>query len=255
MNPNRKPIKPHALKAGDTVAVVASAAAVERAYLERGVNALAAMGYRVKVSERVLARSGILAGDDRDRASELAGIFRRPRGQGDLFRARRLRMRTIAAAARLQRDRDHAQNLRRLLGRDISAQRACRFRRDGIVSRPDGRDGFCKRPEPARARSSARIARRQARRLRARGSRGDASGHRARRSHRRMPVGAGGDDRHAVRAALRRPHSVPRRHRREGLSNRPDARAVAPKRRARARCRNCFRRDSRNRRQRAGDAA
>ncbi|MGC1191500.1 MAG: LD-carboxypeptidase, partial [Candidatus Binatus sp.] len=78
MNPNRKPIKPHALKAGDTVAVVASAAAVERAHLERGVNALAAMGYRVKVSERVLARSGILAGDDRDRAAELQEYFAAP---------------------------------------------------------------------------------------------------------------------------------------------------------------------------------
>src|SRR6202167_6743930 len=75
---NRKPIKPNALKPGDTVAVVASAAAVERAHLERGVNALAAMGYRVKVSERALARSGILAGDDRGRASELQEYFADP---------------------------------------------------------------------------------------------------------------------------------------------------------------------------------
>ena len=52
---NRKPIKPNALKSGDTVAVVASAAAIERAHLERGVNVLASLGYRVKVSERVLA--------------------------------------------------------------------------------------------------------------------------------------------------------------------------------------------------------
>jgi hypothetical protein len=65
---NRKPIKPTALKSGDTVAVVASASAIERAHLERGVNVLASMGFRVKVSERVLARSGILAGDDRERA-------------------------------------------------------------------------------------------------------------------------------------------------------------------------------------------
>jgi muramoyltetrapeptide carboxypeptidase len=75
---NRKPIKPNALKAGDTVAVVASAAAIERAHLERGVNALASMGYRVKVSERALARSGILAGDDADRASELREYFADP---------------------------------------------------------------------------------------------------------------------------------------------------------------------------------
>jgi muramoyltetrapeptide carboxypeptidase len=74
----RKPIRPNALKQGDTVAVVAPAAAIERAHLERGVNLLASMGYRVKVSERVLSRSGILAGDDRDRANELLGCFADP---------------------------------------------------------------------------------------------------------------------------------------------------------------------------------
>lgn len=75
---NRKPIKPNALKPGDTVAVVAPAAAIEREHLERGVNLLASMGFRVKVSERVLARSGILAGDDRERASELREYFADP---------------------------------------------------------------------------------------------------------------------------------------------------------------------------------
>jgi muramoyltetrapeptide carboxypeptidase len=72
---NRKPTKPEALRPGDTVAVVAPAAAIEREHLERGVNVLAAMGYRVKVSERALARSGILAGDDRERAHELQSYF------------------------------------------------------------------------------------------------------------------------------------------------------------------------------------
>ena len=72
---NRKPIKPDALKPGDTVAVVAPAAAIEREHLERGVNVLGAMGYRVKVSQRALARSGILAGDDRERAHELQAYF------------------------------------------------------------------------------------------------------------------------------------------------------------------------------------
>jgi len=36
------------------------------------------MGFRVKVSERVLARSGILAGDDRERANELRECFADP---------------------------------------------------------------------------------------------------------------------------------------------------------------------------------
>ncbi len=75
---NRQPIKPNALKPGDSVAVVAPAAAIEREYLERGVNVLASMGYRVKVSQRVLARSGILAGDDRERANELGEYFADP---------------------------------------------------------------------------------------------------------------------------------------------------------------------------------
>jgi muramoyltetrapeptide carboxypeptidase len=85
VNPIR--IKPPALKPGDTVAVVAPAAAIERAHLERGVDALAAMGFRVKVSERVLARCGVLAGDDRDRARELQGAFADPEVRG-IFGAR-----------------------------------------------------------------------------------------------------------------------------------------------------------------------
>jgi muramoyltetrapeptide carboxypeptidase len=68
-------IKPPALRPGDTVAVVAPAAAIERSYLERGVNALGAMGFRVKVSERVLDRASVLAGPDEDRAAELQAAF------------------------------------------------------------------------------------------------------------------------------------------------------------------------------------
>lgn len=75
---SRKVSKPAALKPGDTVAVVAPSAAIERQHLERGVNVLASIGFRVKVSERVLARSGILAGDDRARAGELQACFADP---------------------------------------------------------------------------------------------------------------------------------------------------------------------------------
>jgi len=71
-------IRPPALKPGDTVAVVAVAAAIEREHLERGVNALAGCGYRVKVSEHALSRSGILAGSDRERAAELHRYFADP---------------------------------------------------------------------------------------------------------------------------------------------------------------------------------
>ncbi len=63
---------------GDTVGVVAPAAAIEAEYLERGVNVLRNLGFRVKVSERVLDRAGVLAGADRERAGELAAYFADP---------------------------------------------------------------------------------------------------------------------------------------------------------------------------------
>jgi len=72
---DRKRIRPPAVRPGDTVGVVAPAAAIDRDYLERGSNALAALGYRVKVSRRALDRAGILAGNDRDRAAELSAFF------------------------------------------------------------------------------------------------------------------------------------------------------------------------------------
>jgi muramoyltetrapeptide carboxypeptidase len=68
-------IKPPALEPGDTVGVVASAAAVERGHLEQGIGVLAGLGFKVKVSARALARDGILAGTDRERAAELAAFF------------------------------------------------------------------------------------------------------------------------------------------------------------------------------------
>jgi muramoyltetrapeptide carboxypeptidase len=58
--------------------VVAPAAAIDPEFLERGVNALAARGFRVKVSRHALTRVGILAGSDRDRAAELAAYFADP---------------------------------------------------------------------------------------------------------------------------------------------------------------------------------
>ncbi|MGH8014388.1 MAG: S66 peptidase family protein [Candidatus Binataceae bacterium] len=71
-------IKPPALYPGDTIGVVAPAAAIERDYLDRGVKALTAMGYRVKVSPHALDRDGVLAGADSVRAAELMAFFRNP---------------------------------------------------------------------------------------------------------------------------------------------------------------------------------
>jgi len=60
------------------VGVVAPGAAVDREFLERGVNELVRQGYRVKVSPRALARDRILAGSDQERASELMRFFADP---------------------------------------------------------------------------------------------------------------------------------------------------------------------------------
>ncbi len=75
---DRIPVKPPALKAGDTVGVVAPAAAIERSYLERGIEVLRSMGFRVRVSERALSRDGVLAGTDAERARELQTYFAAP---------------------------------------------------------------------------------------------------------------------------------------------------------------------------------
>jgi muramoyltetrapeptide carboxypeptidase len=71
-------IKPRALKRGDTIGVVAPAAAIERERLERGVAAIENLGFRVKVSSHALDRAGILAGEDSVRASELSAFFADP---------------------------------------------------------------------------------------------------------------------------------------------------------------------------------
>jgi muramoyltetrapeptide carboxypeptidase len=75
---SRAPIKPPPLRPGDTIGVVACAAAVDREHLERGVAELRGRGYRVKVSPRALARDRILAGTDEERAGELTRFFRDP---------------------------------------------------------------------------------------------------------------------------------------------------------------------------------
>jgi muramoyltetrapeptide carboxypeptidase len=68
-------IKPPALMPGDTVGVVAVAAAVDCAALQRGAAALGELGYRVKLSPHVFDQTGILAGADNIRAHELTAFL------------------------------------------------------------------------------------------------------------------------------------------------------------------------------------
>jgi muramoyltetrapeptide carboxypeptidase len=66
------------LKAGDMVGVVSVAAAVEKESLERGLELVRSIGFKLRVSNRVLDRDDILAGSDRQRAEELQAFFADP---------------------------------------------------------------------------------------------------------------------------------------------------------------------------------
>lgn len=72
------PAKPLALKAGDTVGVVSAAAAVDKQALDRGLELVKSIGFRLRVSKQVLDRDDILAGSDRKRAEELQAFFADP---------------------------------------------------------------------------------------------------------------------------------------------------------------------------------
>jgi len=71
------PIRPPALRRGDSVAICAPASPVERDRLRRGVQVLSRR-YRVHVSEGVLAADGYLAGDDDRRADEFNQLLADP---------------------------------------------------------------------------------------------------------------------------------------------------------------------------------
>lgn len=68
---------PPALRPGDIIGVCAPAGPVNPDRLARGIDALAPH-FRVKTSPGVLARAGYLAGDDRQRADELAAMLADP---------------------------------------------------------------------------------------------------------------------------------------------------------------------------------
>ncbi len=63
--------RPRPLRKGDVVAIVAPAGPVDAARLERGIARLAAAGYVPETAEGILARDGVLAGNDAHRAAQL----------------------------------------------------------------------------------------------------------------------------------------------------------------------------------------
>ena len=72
------PVRPAALRKGDTIAFVAPAGRLDRARMERARERLEAMGFTVKVPDNLYRTRGYLAGEDEARAAELMAAFRDP---------------------------------------------------------------------------------------------------------------------------------------------------------------------------------
>ena len=70
--------KPPALRRGDIIGVIAPASPVERELLERGMREIEGIGYRVQVSEMILARRSFFAGRHAQRADALMGYLEDP---------------------------------------------------------------------------------------------------------------------------------------------------------------------------------
>lgn len=72
------PIKPPALRPGDTIALVAPAGPLERDRVEWARGRLHRLGFHLQVPKNIFRKRGYLAGDDQVRAEELMAAFRDP---------------------------------------------------------------------------------------------------------------------------------------------------------------------------------
>jgi len=68
-------VKPKALKAGDTIAVISPAAPSDSSDFEKGLNLLKAAGYSVKLMPSAQKRYGFLAARDEERLADLHAAF------------------------------------------------------------------------------------------------------------------------------------------------------------------------------------
>src|SRR4051794_28150851 len=71
-------LKARALRAGDTIALVAPAYPIERPKVDAYVRRLEAMGFKVRVPDNLFRKDHYLAGSDEERAAELNAAFRDP---------------------------------------------------------------------------------------------------------------------------------------------------------------------------------
>ncbi|RIK61580.1 LD-carboxypeptidase, partial [candidate division KSB1 bacterium] len=71
-----KIIKPPRLRKGDVIGVIAPASPMKPELLEKGVQYLESLGYRIKLGRYVQREHGYLAGTDAERARDLNSMFR-----------------------------------------------------------------------------------------------------------------------------------------------------------------------------------
>lgn len=70
------PLKPPRLQRGEVIGLVAPASAPpDWKKVKRGIESLESLGYRIKLGKHARQRFGFLAGDDRQRASDLMSLF------------------------------------------------------------------------------------------------------------------------------------------------------------------------------------
>jgi muramoyltetrapeptide carboxypeptidase len=74
----RSLLRPPALKEGDVVGVVAPAGPVDKIQLQAGLEVICKMGFKPLLGKHIHARSGFLAGPDKDRAQDLMEMLRNP---------------------------------------------------------------------------------------------------------------------------------------------------------------------------------
>ena len=73
-----KPIRPHRLKPGDTIGIVAPAGPFEKKAFIKGLSILESFGFQTLVSDAIFEKTGYLAGNDAHRAQLFNRLFKDP---------------------------------------------------------------------------------------------------------------------------------------------------------------------------------
>lgn len=78
----KEKIKPPRLKPGDTVGLIAPGSYISQDELEDSIENLEKLGFKVLYDERILSKTGYLAGDDKSRAAEVNTMFANKKVKG-----------------------------------------------------------------------------------------------------------------------------------------------------------------------------